>query len=72
MPLPRPVIRKAWGRRISPPGCSEHRQLKEGKLGWDPEELKLQAWQYSIIGKPTDSGIIQTQSQIPSPPLTKL
>lgn len=46
--------------------------LKEGKFGWDPEELQLQAWQYWIMVTSTGSGIIHTQSQIPTPALTKL
>jgi len=68
--LLRPVLRQAEGRRSSPTGCDDLGQLKNGMLGWDPEELKMQAWQYSIMAKPTNSGIIQTQSQIPTPPLT--
>lgn len=47
-----------------------HSQI--GKIWLRPKELKLQAWQYCIIVKPTWSGIIQTQSQILTPPFTKL
>lgn len=46
--------------------------LKDGELGWDPEKLRVQAWQKSTMVQPTGSGIIQSQSQVPTPPLTKL
>lgn len=67
MPFPLPLRRK-----IIPKDAMSMDMLKEGKFGWDPEELKLQAWQYCIMVKSTRSGIIHTQSQIPTPALTKL
>lgn len=45
---------------------------REQKRGWESEELQVQVWQQSTMVQPTGSGIIQTQSQIPTPPLTKL
>lgn len=46
--------------------------LKERNSGWDSKVLKFQTWQYYIMVKSTGSGIIHTQNQIRTLPLTML